>query len=345
MSDETDRTKARPPSVDRLSLLWRRINDYKIAQWSVAYVALAYGVQHAVILTSESFEWPNAVARISMLLLALGLPVVVTLAWYHGERASRRISGPELTIISILLVIGSLLFFVFVRPSEQVATGTASVQPAGFASGAPSPAQGSGISIAVLPFANLSGDTGQEFFSDGMTEEIGSALAKVPNLRMVGRTSAFQFKGQNKDLRAIGQSLGATYLIEGSVRKAGERVRVTAQLVKANDGIGLWTDNYDRDLKDIFATQEDIASAIAGALRVPLGLKPGDTLVRNRTSDVESYDQYLRAKALVRARGLKPLTDAAALLEQVVARDPNYAPAWALLAEAYFLTPNYTPAA
>src|SRR6266566_5440879 len=124
MSDETDRTKARPPSVDRLSLLWRRINDYKIAQWSVAYVALAYGIQHAVILTSESFEWPNAVARISMLLLVLGLPVVMTLAWYHGARASRRISGPELTIVSLLLVGISLLFYAFVRPSEDVAAGS-----------------------------------------------------------------------------------------------------------------------------------------------------------------------------------------------------------------------------
>src|SRR6266513_2542782 len=124
MSEDTDRADPKPPSVDRLSLLWRRINDHKMVQWSVAYVALAYGVQHAVILTSESFEWPNAVARVSMLLLALGLPVVMTLAWYHGERASRRISGPELTIISILLVMSSLLFFVFVRPSAETA-GTA----------------------------------------------------------------------------------------------------------------------------------------------------------------------------------------------------------------------------
>src|SRR5258705_13746803 len=106
MRERTDHPNGAP--VDRLSLLWRRINDHKIVQWSVAYVALAYGIQHGVVLTGESFEWPNAVARISMLLLALGLPVVMTCAWYHGERASRRISGPELTIISILLVIGSL---------------------------------------------------------------------------------------------------------------------------------------------------------------------------------------------------------------------------------------------
>src|ERR1700704_4980018 len=125
MSEHPSRANPKPPSVDRLSLLWRRINDHKIAQWSVAYVALAYGVQHGVTLTSEAFDWPHAVERISMLLLPLGLLVVMTLAWYHGERASRRISGPELTIISILLVIGSLFFFVFVQPSAEIAPGSA----------------------------------------------------------------------------------------------------------------------------------------------------------------------------------------------------------------------------
>src|SRR5260370_5476265 len=132
MSQDANRANPKPPSLDRLSFLWRRINDYKIAQWSVAYVALAYGVQHAVILTSESFEWSREVARISMLLLVLGLPVVMTLAWYHGERASRRISGPELSIISILLVIGSFLFYVFAQPSREIAA-TPAVQQAGVA--------------------------------------------------------------------------------------------------------------------------------------------------------------------------------------------------------------------
>src|SRR6266576_1010192 len=203
MSENNGRANPKPPSVDRLSLLWRRVNDHKMVQWTVAYVALAYGIQHGVILTSESFEWPNAVARISMLLLALGLPVVMTFAWYHGERASRQFTKAELSILSALLVIGSLLFYAFVRPSGEVAAGAApAVQQAGLASGALSPAQAGGISIAVLPFANMSGDAAQEFFSDGMTEEITSALAKVQGLKVIGRTSAFQFKGPSQDLRA-----------------------------------------------------------------------------------------------------------------------------------------------
>src|SRR6266700_941766 len=192
MSEHTNPANPKPPSVDRLSLLWRRINDHKMVQWSVAYVALAYGVQHAVTLITEAFEWPHAVERVSMLLLALGLPLVMTLAWYHGARASRRISGPELTIISILLVMSSLLFYVFVRPSAELAAPAA--QQAGVTAARSASASPKGtISIAVLPFTNMSGDASQEFFSDGMTEEITSALAKVPDLRVVARTSAFEF--------------------------------------------------------------------------------------------------------------------------------------------------------
>src|SRR5204862_4243134 len=160
MSQDTDRAKPKPPSVDRLSHLWRRINDHKIAQWSVAYVALAYGIQHGVELTSNAFDWPHAVVRVSMLLLVLGLPVVITLAWYHGERASRRISGPELTIVSLLLVGISLLFYAFVQPSAEVAAGPRpAVQQASVAAARTAAASPAGaISVAVLPFANVTGD-------------------------------------------------------------------------------------------------------------------------------------------------------------------------------------------
>jgi TolB-like protein/DNA-binding winged helix-turn-helix (wHTH) protein len=207
------------------------------------------------------------------------------------------------------------------------------------------PAKPAETSIAVLPFVNLSGDPGQEYFSDGMTEEITSALAKISNLPVVGRTSAFAFKGKNENLGAIGQALHAAYLLEGSVRKAGERVRITAKLINAATGDLVWTDNYDRDLTDIFAVQEDVAQAIAAALRVPLGLKQGEELVNNRKIDPASHENYLRAAALVRGRDIgKELNVPIALLEGVVARQPNYAPAWALLANVYSYAPLYDPA-
>jgi len=350
MSGGTEHSNPNSPPVDRLSQLWQRVNEHKIVQWTVAYVAVAYALQQGLVLIGGAFDWPDAVLRASMLLLMLGLPVVITLAWYHGERASRNFSAAELTIISLLLVIGAAVFYAFVQPNAEVAADQSptaqqtGVEKARAAANSPV----TGISLAVLPFTNLSGDTSQEFFSDGMTEEITSALTKIPDLRVVGRTSAFEFKGQNRNLRDIGQALSATHLLEGSVRREGDRVRITAQLVEAERGVNVWTQSYDRQLASVFATQEDIATAIAGALRMPLGLRPGEQLVSSRNIDQESYQQYLRAKVLYRGRlgggGLGKLNDAIALLEQVVARNPDYAPAWALMSNAHLNVPNYSPA-
>jgi adenylate cyclase len=199
------------------------------------------------------------------------------------------------------------------------------------------------VTIAVLPFANLSGDASQEFFSDGITEEINTALAKVPGLNVIARTSAFTLDGQNKDARTAGQLLGATHLIAGSVRKAGQRVRIAAQLVRANDNVQVWSQSYERNVTDIFAIQEEIATSISGALRVPLGLSRGENLVNNRSIDPESYEHYLRGKALFLARGLpggaggdRNLQTAATLLGGVIASNPTYAPGWAYLGAAYF---------
>jgi adenylate cyclase len=237
------------------------------------------------------------------------------------------------------------LVYQFAPPDGTTPAQQTGVEAAKAASSTPAGA----IAIAVLPFVNISGDPAQEFFSDGMTEEITSALAKIPDLRVVARGSAFQFKDEKRDTRAVGRALGATHLIEGSVRREGDRVRITAQLIEASRGVNVWTESYDRQLASVFATQEDIATAIARALRMPLGLKPGERLVSSRNIDQESYQQYLRAKALVRGRlgvdaraGLKALNDAIALLEQVVARNPDYAPAWALMGNAYLIVPNYS---
>jgi TolB-like protein len=192
------------------------------------------------------------------------------------------------------------------------------------------PHQATPVSVAVLPFANMSGDPSQEFFSDGMAEEINSALASVPNLRVVARTSAFQFKNQNRDVHAIAQVLHATHLVEGSVRKSGTRVRITAELVRAEDGVNIWTNSYERDLADVFAIQEEIATAVAMALRKPLGPTQGEHLVSHRPKDQDTYELFLRGRAALRGRTRVEL----GLLEQVVARDPNFAPGWAKLSEA-----------
>jgi TolB-like protein/DNA-binding SARP family transcriptional activator len=201
------------------------------------------------------------------------------------------------------------------------------------------------IAMAVLPFINVSGDAAEDYLSDGISEEVMSALAKLPGLRVVGRSSAFRFKGEGRDLRTIGRSLNAPYLLDASVRIVRGRVHITAQLVHAEDGIRLWTDSYDRELSDISAVQADIVRAIATALRMPLRSQPVDTAVWSRGIDVNTYEDYLRAKAKSRGRivggGIQDVVNA---LEAVVESSPDFAPAWASLAAAYNLVPVYSGA-
>ncbi|MFQ5530172.1 MAG: tetratricopeptide repeat protein, partial [Gemmatimonadota bacterium] len=194
-------------------------------------------------------------------------------------------------------------------------------------------------SIAVLPFVNMSADEEQEYFSDGITEEVLNVLAKLPELRVAARTSAFAFKGSSVDLRTVGDSLGVGYLIEGSVRKAGDEVRITAQLIDAADGSHLWSDSYTRTLENIFQIQAEIAEAIAAELRVPLGIEDPSTLV-TPTGDIEAYDLYLAGRARVRERG-ESLREANQLFKAAIARDSTWVPAWAGLAESLELTGWY----
>jgi len=258
------------------------------------------------------------------------LPPIDTGTPLTRQRVNRRTIG---WLATGGLALAAALAIVFYELNPRAGTTTvpaSSVELAKAASISPAGA----IAIAVLPFANLSDDASQEYFSDGITQEIITALARIPDLRVVARGSASQFKGQRADLRAVGQALGATHLIEGTVRKAGTRVRITAQLVKSEDGVNVWVDSYDRDLTDVFAIQEEIATSIAGALRMPLGLRPGEQLVANRAIDPASYEQFLRAKAVL-LRGNTAFAEALAILEPLVARNSNYAPAWASLSLAY----------
>ena len=195
-------------------------------------------------------------------------------------------------------------------------------------------------SIAVLPFSNMSGDPENEYFSDGISEEIINALSQLPGLRVAARTSAFSFKGKNLDLRTVGEQLNVATVLEGSVRRAGGRIRITAQLINVADGYHLWSERYDRELTDIFAIQDEIATAIAGKLKVTLGVGSDRQLVRAPTASVEAYDLYLRGHAFVKQRGLA-LLRAADCLEQAIALDPDFALAHAELAEALTLMSLY----
>ena len=195
-------------------------------------------------------------------------------------------------------------------------------------------------SIAVLPFTNMSADPDMEYFSDGVTEDIINALAQLKELRVAARTSCFAFKGRNADMAEIGAKLKVGTVLEGSVRRSGTRLRVTAQLVNIADGYHLWSERYDRELDNVFAIQEDIATNIARKLQLTLTGEPGAPLVRAATADMEAYDLYLKGRYFVEQRG-EGIAKGLEFFNKAVAADPEYGPAYAGLAETLCLLAVY----
>ncbi len=189
-------------------------------------------------------------------------------------------------------------------------------------------------SIAVLPFVDMSPEKNQEYFSDGLAEELLNALAKIPDLRVTARTSSFQFKGKTEDLRTVGQKLNVGAILEGSVRKERQRVRITAQLINTADGFQLWSETYDRELNDIFAVQEEIAKAVASSLRVKL-LGQQSTPPSTRSSNADAYSAYLQGRYFFERRTKAELEKAVGYYEQALKSDPTYAMAWTGLAWTY----------
>ncbi|CAN5879389.1 serine/threonine-protein kinase [soil metagenome] len=250
----------------------------------------------------------------------------------HSETGSRTVlrrspRGRWLRGVALLTVLSAVLvttYFVLGRNEKG---------------GSPPPA-----SAAVLPFVDLSPDKDQEYFSDGLTEELITSLSQVEGLRVAARTSSFQFKGRSPDVREVGRTLDVGAVLEGSVRKSGNQLRITTQLVNVTDGYQLWSRSYDRELTDVFAVQEEIARAIVEALRVELGVADGAALSAVPTQDLEAYDLYLKGRFAWNQRSAAALPEAVRYLEQAVARDSGFARAWAGLADAYILSVPYAGA-
>ena len=190
-----------------------------------------------------------------------------------------------------------------------------------------------GRSIAVLPFVNMSDDSGNEYFSEGLSEELLNLLVKIPELKVAARTSSFSYKGKDVKIAQIGEELNVSYVLEGSVRKAGNHVRITAQLIKADDGVHLWSETFDRTLDDIFVIQDEIAKAVVDKLKIKLlGALP-----EGQTTDPKVYSLYLQGKYFNNLRGEENLEKAVAVFKQALAIDPDYAPAWVGIAFTYSL--------
>ncbi len=319
--------------------LWTRLRHRKVVQWGVAYAAGAWGLLQGLAYATATFHWSGVLQPLATIGLLIGLPIVLVIAWYHGDRGQQRVTAAELAIITLLFLLGGGLFWRYDRAS--VSEPGAAAASATTTSAHDDAAAASANSIAVLPFVNMSKDPENEYFSDGISEEILNSLAQIPDLSVAARTSSFSFKGQQKEVPDIARELKVRMVLEGSVRKQGERVRITAQLIDADKGFHVWSQTYDRELKDIFAIQDEIAHAIADALKVKLGAIHAAGPAMPDTADLGAYELYLKGLPLWQARGQANLDEAERLFKQAIARDPKFAKAWAGVALVESLRPDW----
>jgi len=346
--------------------LFEELKRRNVFRVGIAYAVTAWLLLQVADIVLQNIDAPGWLMKAIMLLLAIGFPLALLFAWafeltpeglkkekdVDRTRSITQQTGRKLdrTIIVIMaLALGYFAWDKFLSPpaagiqaennnatsaGQTVAAANREAAPKALAGGPPEK------SIAVLPFVNMSNDPDQEFFSDGISEELLNVLAKYPGLRVAARTSSFQFKGKNLDIGEIARLLKVKHVLEGSVRKSGSKLRITAQLIQADTGYHLWSQTYDRELTDVFAIQDEISAAIGEALKVELALGPDQPQAAPRvveSSNTAAYEAYLRGRHLVNQRGRSNMTAAVEDLKRAVRLDPDFAPAHAWLAIAYCL--------
>ena len=341
--------------IDNFFAELKRRNVYKVA---AAYAVVAWLLIQIATQVFPFFEIPNWAVRLVVILLILGFPVALVLSWAfeitpEGIKRESEIAPSEsityhtgrkivgITIAVAVLAAG-LFVFQLLRPrltSTGVSSSAVNALPEN--------------SVAVLAFANLSDDKGSEYFSDGISEELLTVLQKIPGLHVAARTSAFSFKGTNATAQEIGRKLGVAHLVEGSVRKAGDVVRIAARLTQANTGEEQWSENYTRNLKDVFAVQTELAQTIVEQLRGQLaGDAPNPTTkadiqaevraaAKGGTENVEAHEAYLQGRFFLNRHSEKETDQARAAFERAVQLDPKFALAWAGLAQTHVWDCNY----
>lgn len=321
----------------------RRRNVFRVA---AAYLALGWIVTQVTATVAPMLGLPPWVGPVVLWIGAIGFPFALLFAWIYeltpeGLKRESEIDRSEsithltarrldLVVIGLLVVAIGLFALREFRPVEQEQrTADASTEDAvALAPATP----GEDRSLAVLPFVDMSAARDQEYFADGISEEVLNLLAQVPQLRVIARTSSFSFKGKDVDIAEIAKKLNVTNVLEGSVRKSGDKLRITAQLVRASDSSHLWSQTYDREITDVFAVQDEIAAAVVEQLKVTLlGGIP-----KARATSPQAYALFLQAQELSRRYNAASLEQAMALYRSALAIDPSYAPAWSGLANVYF---------
>lgn len=323
----------------------KRRNVFKVA---IVYSAVAWLLLQVSDTLGPALHLPEWFVSAVAFLLILGFPVAIIFAWAfeltsEGLKRETDASPAASTagntskklnhtiLAALVLALGYFVFDKFVLDPGRDATGIATAVQVSQQQAAELESEKTDKSIAVLPFVNMSSDEEQEYFSDGLSEELLNLLAKIPELRVAARTSSFSFKGKNLEVPEIASRLKVAHVLEGSVRKDGKQIRITAQLIQADNGYHLWSETYDRQLDNIFQVQEDIAAAVVDALKITLlGEAP-----KVRITDPAAYQLFLQGQYLKRRITAESSLKAIDAFKKAVEIDPSYAPAWAELADAY----------
>jgi len=335
----------------------KRRNVFRVG---IAYAISAWVLMQIVDLVLENVNSPDWVMQVFMLALAIGFPLAVFFAWAfemtpEGIRKEKDVdrsqsiaakTGRKLDRSIIIVLVIALAWFAWDKFYPGSSQGPVSIspdvnKPTGVSIAEKSNPNPGEKSIAVLPFINMSDDKQNEYFSDGISEELLNVLVRVKGLRVPSRTSSFTFKGSSLKLADIGKELQVDHILEGSVRKSGDRIRVTAQLIEVNTDTHLWSETYTRQLDDIFAVQDEIAQAIVSALKVTLTGNDQTPVQSRSTTNVDAYNKYLLGRHLWNQRTPESLLAATRPLSEAIVMDPGYSQAWAALADTYVLMPEY----
>ncbi|NNF16133.1 MAG: tetratricopeptide repeat protein [Gammaproteobacteria bacterium] len=341
----------------------KRRNVFRVV---VAYLVIGWLLAQVAVTLEEALNMPVWFDTVVVSLLIIGFPLAIIFAWAFemtSEGIKREkdvirddsithLTAKKLDVVTIVAAVGVAAIVAWQQlapvrsPVEQTVTNTAPAGPAVIQNESKSPLpeqQAYGSSIAVLPFTDMSPDKDQEYFSDGMAEELLNVLVKIEQIKVASRTSSFAFKGKGISIPEIARQLKVDHILEGSVRKAGEKVRITAQLIDVSTDRHLWSDTYDRDLHDIFAIQDEIANAIVAALKIALGTDQQSAVTHEipDTENLEAFELFLRGRALWQRRGPENIKNSIRLLEQATKLDPEFARAWSALAAAHVTLSAY----
>lgn len=317
---------------------YEELNRRNVIKASIAYIVIAWVILQVIAIVLPNFEAPTWVFKTLTFIIVIGFPIWVIFSWVYevtpeGMKKTAIVSKEESItaatnkrlniIIIITLVIAIGVSFINIPQTnssiKSVNTNDFTIEN----------------SIAVLPFVNMSGDMEQEYFADGLSEELINMLTRLPSLKVIGRTSSFAYKGKNEDLRKIGNSLDVAYLLEGSVRKSGNKIRITAQLINTTDGSHLWSKTFNRNLDDIFEIQDEISASVVNALSITLS--KDQLFSKSETKNSVAYNYFLRGKHYYENDSGKSDTDEAIKwFDEAIQADPSFSLAWTYKSMCYW---------